>query len=203
LFGVFVKKGEEGPGSYGTGKAKVNAGNLNKVISDLKRTNSILVVIAQSKDKIQSFGMGGKTRSGGHALKFYATCELWFDVTESITKTVKNKTEKLGSWLKMTIKKNRQTGVDTSVDIPFLVGHGIDDTWACIEFLCDRGFWKSKSAGFVNAPQFDFDGKKEDLIKKIEDEDLIATLQQLTHSLWLEIRDACKPQRKNKYQVRE
>lgn len=192
------KTGEEGPGSYKTAKARSNSDNLRKVISNLKKTGSILIVIAQAKDKIQSFGFDKTTRSGGRALKFYATCELWFSITESITKTVKYKNEKIGEWLKIQVKKNRQTGVATSVDIPFLVGYGTDDTGACVEFLCERHHWKSKETT-VTAPEFDFDGKKEHLIQKIEEEGRTKELHSITESVWKDIRRACEPQRRNKY----
>src|SRR5438876_702591 len=73
-------------GSYGTGKAKKNSQNMHRIVSDLQRTGSILIVIGQSRDNIAMFAPEKKTRAGGHALSFYAAIELWSSIKERLHK---------------------------------------------------------------------------------------------------------------------
>ena len=72
------RAGKETTGSYGDGKAKVNSGMLRRVIGrSLKKSGSILIVINQTRDKINAMPFETKkTYSGGHALKFYACTQI-------------------------------------------------------------------------------------------------------------------------------
>ena len=70
------RDGKDSAGSYGDGKAKVHSEGLRKVLSSLSRTGSILIIINQTRDNL-GFGFSKKTRSGGRALRFYASVEIW------------------------------------------------------------------------------------------------------------------------------
>jgi RecA/RadA recombinase len=105
------RKGNQTAGSYGDGKAKKNSANLRRLMAPLRKSNSILIIINQTRDNL-GFGFEKKTRSGGHALRFYACVEIWSSVKEKISKTVKGKKRQLGVRCKLNIKKNRITGCE-------------------------------------------------------------------------------------------
>jgi RecA/RadA recombinase len=95
-------------GSYGDGKAKKNSSMLRQLLSPLAKSGSILIVISQTRSNI-GFGaqFNPKTYSGGHALKFYATVEIWSSVIKPITKKIQGKNRQLGSLIKL---KTKRTG---------------------------------------------------------------------------------------------
>lgn len=189
-------------GSYGDGKPKENSQNLRRALHKLRKMKSILVIINQTRDNIPQPGQltfEKKTRSGGWALKFYATLEIWTSVVKPITRTIRGKKRKIGAITKATIKKNRFIGRDRSVNLPFYYSHGFDDLRACIDYLIDEKHWKGTEET-VKAPEFDHKGSKDDLIAKIEqDEDLGKELRMLVARIWREIDSSCVVKRKSRY----
>lgn len=188
-------------GSYGDGKAKENSDKIRRFIPKLAKMGSILIIINQTRDNIPQpgqFTFEKKTRSGGHALKFYATFELWSSVKIPITKLVKGKKRKIGAVSKVAVKKNRIIGRDRVVEIPFYYSYGFDDTRACVDYLVEEKHWAGKTET-VSAPEFDFKGKKIDLVNKIEEEGKEKELRLLVKKTWQEIEALCKVDRKPRY----
>lgn len=198
---VKSKDGEEsgGKGSYGVSKAKKNSENLRQVMPKLRDTNSILIIISQTRDNIGG-GLFGpkKTRSGGNALKFYATIEIWTSVIGKIKKTVKGKPREIGSKIQLVIKKNRVKGLKRKVTVDFYPSFGVDDIGSNIAYLLEEKHW-TKKKGSIVAPEFDYEGTTEKLIKKIEEEEGETKLAKLVANVWKEIADNCKVERKKKY----
>lgn len=191
------KKGKQVAGSYGDGKAKKNSANLRRLLSPLRKSKSILIVICQTRDNI-GIGFEKKTRSGGHALRFYACLEVWSSIKEKIKKNVKGKPRQLGILCKLQIKKNRLTGRERVVTVPIYHSFGIDDIGSCIDFLLDEKHW-DKQAASINAPEFDFKGTRESLIKHIEEKGYEKDLKLIVEEVWNEIEEACKVTRKKRY----
>lgn len=192
------RKGKEAAGSYGDGKAKKNAAGLRQLLPRLRETGSILIVLNQTRDNL-GFGFEKKTRSGGHALRFYATLEIWLSVVEKLTKTVKGKKRQLGIISRVKIKKNRVTGKERSVQVCIYHSYGIDDIGSCIDYLIEEKHWKSQG-GTIKAPEFDFSGTREQLVKLIEDENSEVDLRRIAGRVWNEIEDACGLSRKRRYE---
>ncbi len=192
------ESGEKSAGSYGMDKSKYNSTHLRGAVSNLKRNGSILIIISQTRDNVDPFSFEKKTRAGGKALRFYAHAEMWMALKGKIRKTIKGKQRSVGVRTEIKIKKNRYTGRDRSVEIPIYYSHGFDDTGSCVEYLISEGHWKAKD-GSVNAPEFDFEGKVERLIRKIENEELMQDLQDLVLTVWNEIEAATAVPRKKKY----
>jgi RecA/RadA recombinase len=192
-----VRKGKEIKGSFGDGKAKMNSGNLRRVVADLKRTGSILIVVSQTRDAINSM-FETKTRAGGHAMKFYATLEVWTSVKQHLKKNYKDKDRELGVQIKARVKKNRITGKDRLIEFPIFHSFGIDDVGACVRYLIDEKYWVKKS-GQVVAPEMEFKGYESDLIKHIEDENKTSLLRKLVSEVWDEIEQACSVERRPRY----
>lgn len=192
------RSGKQAAGSYGDGKAKKNSAGLRKVLADLKRTGSLLIVINQTRDNL-GFGFEKKTRSGGRALRFYATLELWSSVKQKLRKTVKGKQRQIGILTEVQVKKNRVTGRERTVTVPILHSYGIDDTSGCIAFLLEEGHWKGKDSSIV-APEFDFKGSKEKLVALIEEGGRQKELRLLVAQVWDELEQACASKRKRRYE---
>ncbi len=196
------RKGKIVAGSYGDGKAKKNSAGIRQLLGPLNKSGSILIIINQTRDNI-GFGFEKKTRSGGHALRFYATWEIWSSVVGKITKTVQEKKRQLGVTCRIKIKKNRITGRERSVDIPIYHSFGIDDIGSCIDFLIDEKHWKkkkTKKAKGYYAKEFSFIGSKESLVKYIEEKEMEVDLRDLVGEVWNNIEKACTVKRKKRYE---
>ena len=193
------RKGKDSAGSYGDGKAKKNSSGLRRILYHLRETGSILIIINQTRDNISGMGFEKKTRSGGHALRFYATLEIWLAVKGKITKTIQGKTRQLGITSQVKVKKNRITGKDRTVEVNLYHSHGIDDLGTCIQYLLSEGTWK-KTGSKISAPEFEFEGREADLIKLIEENNSESILIELVQDTWENIEKETQIIRKKKYE---
>ena len=204
------RTGKETTGTMTDGKAKVNSAMLRRVIGDrLKNSNSILIIINQTRDKMNAGQFEEKrTRSGGHSLKFYASLEMWSSVKERIWKVVRGKKRQIGVQCKIKVKKNRFTGKERIIVIPIYHSMkskdgsfhgGIDDVGSCIDYLLDEEHWKIVK-GTIKAKEFKFEGSKNKLIRIIEYKGYEKDLQELVGDVWNEIEDASNIQREKRYE---
>lgn len=193
------RKGKEAAGSYGDNKAKVHSANLRKMMGPLRDTGSILIVLNQTRDSFDLFKP--KTYSGGRALLFYATVQLWNKVKEQIRRPVRGKKRQLGVLVQVLAKKSRVTGRERSVLVPIYHSHGIDDTGSMVDFLVDEGEWQ-KSGAFVEASGLGpiIKARKDDLIRKVEEDDLVDDLRALVQRMWDEVERDCEVRRKKRYE---
>jgi RecA/RadA recombinase len=195
-----IRAGREEKGSFGMAKAKRTAEMLRKVMTPLGDTGSMLLLISQSKENVNSM-FGGKSASGGTSLKFYAAFQLWLSKRKSLTKTVRGKDREVGIISKISIKKNRLTGKGRTVEVPIYNsfkggGGGFDDMGSCIDYLIEEKHWK-KTGQKIYAPEFDFVGSKEDAIKHLK----YRKLQRIVGKVWNEIEEECTVERKNRYEI--
>lgn len=193
-------KGVDAKGTYGTHKAIWLSKNLRWIIPKLKEKKDILFLISQAKETI---GFGAmfkpKTYAGGKSLKFYAQTQIWTSVIETLKKkNVRGKDYKIGIVIGVKVVKNRMTGKDWDIKLPFYYSHGIDDTGSCVDFLIENKHIKKRKKGIV-ADCFDFTGTREGLIQHIEDNDMENDLTTETVQVWREIEEACAINRKRKY----
>jgi hypothetical protein len=204
-------KDEDVAGSFGLAKAKKNSSNLNWVNSFLSKTNSVLIIIAQSRDKI-GFGYGNpKTRGGGRAMTFYATGEIWTSIAGDLETTAKGLKWKQGITSRVRIVKNRQTGQDRTLDLNVYTSSGLDDLGSMVDWLFLVKHWrkpkgkegeetgKREPVKDVEAPEFDWSGSKEKLIARIEEEGSEEKLRRIVSRVWWDIEEEVAVNRKNKY----
>lgn len=193
------QKGKESKGSYGMAKAKMNSNYMGQVNQKLKETDSILLMVGQTRDNIGLDAMfNPKTRGGGNALTFYAQLEIWTSVRERTKVRVLGKDRKTGMVAKVHVKKNRQTGHDRQVFLPLYYASGLADVDGNVRYLVDEGHWKG-TADKVAAPEFEFDGGREEFVKWVEEndaEDMVATL---VEEVWRKIDAESAVVRKSKY----
>ncbi len=185
------------PGSYGDGKAKKNSENMRQILRGVRDTNSILIILSQTRDNIGGYG---KTRSGGRAMKFYATTEIWVSVIEKHIKTIKGKERDIGIKTRVRIKKNRQTGKTRDVEIDIYPSYGIDDMGGCIEYLISEKYWP-KNKQTIDAIGLRVKLTIPKLLEHIEDKNLENEVKAIVGKCWTEIDDLCKLKRKKKYHV--
>lgn len=196
---VFRGKGtkKDEAGSYGDGKAKANSEGLRKALKGLRDTGSILIVISQTRDNI-GFGFEKKTRSGGRALRFYATLEIWSSLNGSIKKVIQGKPRKIGINVDLKVKKNRVTGEETEVSTAIYPSYGIDDIGSCIDYLVSEGWWHAKDKT-INARELEILAPRSKLIQRIEEEGLYRKLQKTVGQCWRSVKEACALKRTNRY----
>ena len=200
--------GDDSKGSYGTSRAKTNSQDMRKILGDLQRTGSILIVISQTRDRI-GFGaqFDPKTRSGGRALSFYACIEIWSSVLKKLRVRYKGNKKQVGIICKCIVKRSRVTGQENEVEFPIHWSTGIDDVGACVDFLCKWKHWKTKAGEDddrsinpeITVSEWGLTMKRESLVLKIEQEKLQKDVRELVATVWREIEAAVAVKRERKY----
>lgn len=195
-----ARKGTLAKGEMIDGKAKINSSGLRNQMAALRDTGSILLVIGQTRDNVGVMFGPKKTRAGGRAPTFYATCEMWSSVARKIKREVRDKPRTVGSVVRVEVQKNRIDGRERVVEVPIYYSTGFDDIGGCIGYLISEGHWKSnKELTKVAAPEYEFKGDIENLVAYIEREGLEPDLRQITREVWEDVERACAVQRKSRY----
>jgi len=193
------KKGTKAPGSYGDGKAKKNSEGLRKILKGLRETGSILIIICQTRDNL-GFGFEKKSRAGGHALRFYATIEIWSSLLGAIKKTIRGKNRQIGVDVSLKIKKNRVTGELNQVKMSIYPTYGIDDIGSMIDYLVEEKHWSKNGTKIIAEEISDENMSREKLIQHVEEKGLYRRLQITTAKCWKEIRNSYDLGRKGRYE---
>lgn len=192
-------KGTETKGEFGDGKAKKHSENMRRVCRELRRTGSILIVLSQTREKI-GFVLGDpKTRSGGKAISFYATLEMWSSVQEKIKRRVRGKDRVIGTTSRIQFRKNRFSGFEGTVLIDHYKDTGFDDIGSNIDFLVEEKHWRQSQDGTITAPDLRFTGTRESLIAFVEARNYEKDLALIVGLVWNEIQEECKIERKQRY----
>lgn len=194
------ESGKEVSKTYGTDKARSNSEHMARVVDGLSRTGSILIVIAQTRDNIGFGSMyNPRTRSGGNALTFYATLEIWTSVKKSIKERVKGKDRVVGNVVRAHVRKNRQQGKDRTVELPIRHACGFDDVAACVDYLVEEKHWKRDADSIVSAEELGLELPYTRLLNAIEDNNQEPLLRSTVLQVWQEIESLCNPPRKARY----
>ncbi len=178
------KKGKEfDEGSYQMDKPKYLSQEFFPDASDwTERKNVLLIVISQTRDKINSI-FKEQTRAGGKALDFYAHTALWLSVVSKITK----KGRIVGVVVKAKAKKSKTSRPFRECVFPLLFDYGVDNVGANLDYLFDlRGedykltkkaqdiVWEGKDRTRTNLKEFlekhnKIEGYKKDITSFMND----------------------------------
>ena len=193
------EKGEDTTGSYRMAKPKRASEMFQDVISKLQNTESFLLIISQTRANVEPGSFEKRTRSGGKALKFYASHEIWLAVKAKVRAKVEgsNSTRIVGSDIIARVSKNKLTGTYRDVAFDHLHGYGCDDIASAIDFMVkDGGIKKSGAKVTWRGNEY---GSTNKLIDAIEDGNMEKRLFQDAEARWNEIEQELKPTRKPKY----
>jgi recombination protein RecA len=121
--------------TYGASKPKQLGQLFRRLIKPLERSQVLVMIISQVRDNI-GVTFGEKyTRSGGHAMDFYASQILWLANAGQVKKTINGITRTIGVDIKAKCKKNKVGLPFRECQFRILFGYGIDDEAASREFL--------------------------------------------------------------------
>jgi recombination protein RecA len=155
-----------------------------------------LIVVSQTRENLNPFAFQPKVRSGGKALKFYSSVEMWLAVKE------RHKTDEreIGITSKVKVTRTKLTGKKGSVLLPIYTHYGIDDIGSCIDWLLKIGHWH-KGGGRIAAPELTSKRlTREDLIHLVENKDLEDELTKLVGQEWRRREAKLVPNRKPRFQ---
>ncbi len=193
------EKGRQVSGTYGDGKAKKNSQYIRKALQAVRKNGSILIIICQTRDNF-GFGFETKTRSGGKALGFYASLEIWMSKKKKLKKTFRGKERQTGILTKVQLKKNRITGKDRTVEIPIYHSIGIDDVGTCVDWLVSEKHWKTVGNKII-ASDFDLKVSRNKLIAFIEKDNKVRQeVYGIMQDIWDEIESSVALERVSRYE---
>ena len=182
-----VVNGKSVAGDYGMQKAKISSQMLRMVCGKIKDTESLLIIISQTRDNINPMSFAKVTRAGGRALKFYSSIEMWLSVVGEETKTVDGEKYPTGVKTKIKIKKQKQTGAKSLyTPMTMYYYYGIDNIGDCIDYLIKhKVFIQTKLT--IKTEDLKFEGTSKRLIKHIEQNNLEDKLTELVGEKYREI----------------
>lgn len=139
-------KGKLDEGSYGTGKAKGMSEFFRVMVQDIAASNCSLGIISQIRDNIGVTFGNHYTRSGGHALDFYATHVIWLAHLKMMERTVKSDDRAYGIEVLAKCKKNKVSAPFREVELQVIFGYGMDDELSMINWLRARKEYSKETA---------------------------------------------------------
>lgn len=184
---------KEVSGSYDLTKPKQASRMFRRVVRDMKRTKSVVVIVSQTRDNITA-RFNKVTRSGGRALRFYSSHEIWLANMGDL----KSHDLVIGNNVRAKIDKNKATGRRREVEFTTYYSYGVDDIGAMIDFLVACAWWSKEKQSIV-ASEFDLKCSKAKLISHVEENGLEQDLRDITGEAWLRREEVVELSRKGKY----
>lgn len=182
-------------GSYKTEKARLASEMFRTICSGLAETKSSLIIISQTRENI---GFGAqfkpKVRSGGKALEFFSSHEMWL----AVKGREKSKKREIGVTSEIKVTKNKLTGKRRTIEVPIYYDYGIDDIGSMINFMITEGNWKKKGQ-IIETREFGIEATQKKLIKQIEEDELESKLKDIVSQTWLEIEESLRLNRKSRF----
>lgn len=218
---LLKKESEIGKRDY-PDKPRILSEQLKQVAGLVAETRSLVLIVSQTRQNIGVMFGSKKRRSGGDALRFYSTHEMWLAVKGRI----RVKERDVGTQIRVRVSKNKLTGKQREIELPILVDYGIDDIGSMIDWMVEERFWVHKKADKQDKKQdkrrtaspegedekdkrepkvikasadLGFDGTREELIRKIEDNDKLDDLRQLVGDCWMQVEADLSSKRRPRY----
>lgn len=185
-----------GDSSYGANKAKKLTELFRRLHAKLSRSKITVFIVSQTRDNI-GVSFGNKlTRSGGKALRFYASIEMWLAYTGKIEKTIEGVKRTIGVTIKVQTKKNRMAPPHRDCTFDLLFNFGVDSFKTNIDWLT--------SVKRLDLLGLESDAEAKKLLKSVwsmEEEEYsktVAKVDEAVHTAWRELEEKFSPT-KSKY----
>lgn len=184
-------------GSYRMEKPKIGSEQGGRICRALEGTDSLLIIISQTRDNIgATFGESKRTRSGGRWLGFYCSHEIWLRVAGRIKH--KDLNRQTGVRMAGKVEKNRVNGKLREFQAPIFYDYGLDDVGSTVDWLKAEKLWPMKGSR-INARHFGKVAHRDDLIRWIEDNDKEKELRAVAKRGWDSIESQLRTDRKRRY----
>lgn len=187
-------KGNQAAGSYQMSKPKKASELLRNTVDAISETDSLLIVVSQTRDNINPMSFERVTRSGGKALKFYCTHEVWLAHKGKLT----SREEVIGNNVRAKVSKNKITGKVRQCEFPIYNDYGVDDLRSMIRWMVEKKYFVQVK-NTINAEGLGIKGTYPKLIKEIEADDMEDKLRKLVGEAWIDFEDSLKLGRKPRY----
>lgn len=179
-----------GEGTYGASKAKLMSQLFRRCVKIVKKSNTTVFIISQIRDTIgMTFGKK-YSRSGGHALDFYASQIVYLSHMKTIIKTIDNIERPIGIHVKVKCTKNKAGLPFRECEFDYIFNYGIDDLKANLDWVHSNNF----------LVEYGEETKQKYLNKlnKMSDDDFYKESDKLSafvKTKWAAIEDKFKPER--------
>jgi RecA/RadA recombinase len=132
-----AEKGKEfDKGTYGMKTPKFLSQEFFKTkASKFDETNSLLIIVSQTRDNIDPFSFKKWTRSGGKALDFYAHTVLWLATLKKIEKVIQGQKKVIGVRVKAKTDKSKTPRPFRECVFTVYFDYGLDNIGSNLDFL--------------------------------------------------------------------
>jgi recombination protein RecA len=166
---------------------------FRRLVQKMASSNVTLGIVSQIRDRI-GVTFGRKySRSGGHALDFYASQVLYLAHLGTESKSIKKVKRPVAVKIRAKCDKNKVGLPYRESQFNIVFGYGIDDYRACLEWLVEVGAISELGHGKSNVKEL-----AEKLMALPQGEAMadIRKAQELTRKKWYEIETRFMPRRK-------
>lgn len=122
-------------GTYGGKKPKQLSELFRRLTGRIEKSKIHLMIISQIRDNIGVTYGSKVSRSGGHALDFYASQIIWLNEKGKIKKTIRKVERIIGIEISANCKKNKVGLPFRTCELPIYFGYGINDIEANLDYL--------------------------------------------------------------------
>jgi recombination protein RecA len=183
-------------GSFGAQKAKYLSEFFRMLAGDISKTNCILLIISQIRDKLGVMFGEKYSRSGGRALDFYASQVIWLKDKGQIVEG-KHKISQ-GVTVEVNIKKNKVAPPRRKAEFNIIYGYGIDNITSLIDFGLEVGLLK-KGGAYIEYKEERY--KRKEFIEYFEkDKKAFQEFRKQIQKAWTEIENEVKMDRLPKWE---
>lgn len=190
-------------GSYDTKKAKQMGKAFRLMVREVAVSNMHLQIVSQTRDFIGiTFGGPKKTRSGGRALDFYSSQNLWLSQRARVKQTVKGIERVVGVHIRAQMKKSKIALPYRECDFTILFGHGIDSLASSLDWLKSVGKLDETIEASEIVPGATSRNRYENQLDKLGNADYFAEVKRVDQAvarIWREIEGSFLENVRRKY----